>query len=150
MKVHFTLALQGRTCKLLITLICYLKVMLLANPSIEELYHKSCALAEDSQEVKDSFQHPARLIKVPHTLFMLVPCALANNDAIVLFHCWVCTMWKNLNWCWLLSFGCRSVGVWLFGYTTDLFVFVLVCVSTPFLFFPSSTPCIHTLIFILI
>lgn len=38
--------------------------MLLANPSIEELYHKSCALAEDSQEVRDSFQHPARLIKV--------------------------------------------------------------------------------------
>lgn len=42
--------------------------MLLANPSLEELYHKSCALAEDTQEVKDSFQHPARLIKVhyPH------------------------------------------------------------------------------------
>lgn len=40
------------------------QVMLLANPSIEELYHKSCALAEDTQEVKDSFQHPARLIKV--------------------------------------------------------------------------------------
>ncbi|TNM99969.1 hypothetical protein fugu_013002 [Takifugu bimaculatus] len=39
------------------------KVMLLANPSLEELYHKSCALAEDTQEVKDSFQHPARLIK---------------------------------------------------------------------------------------
>lgn len=45
-----------------------LQVMLLANPSLEELYHKSCALAEDTQEVKDSFQHPARLIKVhdPH------------------------------------------------------------------------------------
>lgn len=41
-----------------------LQVMLLANPSIEELYHKSCALAEDTQEVRDSFQHPARLIKV--------------------------------------------------------------------------------------
>lgn len=41
-----------------------LQVMLLANPSLEELYHKSCALAEDTQEVKDSFQHPARLIKV--------------------------------------------------------------------------------------
>uniref|UniRef100_A0A3B3WGG9 Cell division cycle and apoptosis regulator protein 1 n=1 Tax=Poecilia mexicana TaxID=48701 RepID=A0A3B3WGG9_9TELE len=39
------------------------KVMLLANPSLEELYHKSCALAEDPQEVRDSFQHPARLIK---------------------------------------------------------------------------------------
>lgn len=48
------------------------QVMLLANPSIEELYHKSCALAEDTQEVKDSFQHPARLIKVHHTLSMFV------------------------------------------------------------------------------
>uniref|UniRef100_A0A3B4D6M2 Cell division cycle and apoptosis regulator protein 1 n=1 Tax=Pygocentrus nattereri TaxID=42514 RepID=A0A3B4D6M2_PYGNA len=39
------------------------KVMLLATPSLDELYHKSCALAEDTQELRDSFQHPARLIK---------------------------------------------------------------------------------------
>ncbi|XP_067278621.1 cell division cycle and apoptosis regulator protein 1 isoform X3 [Pseudorasbora parva] len=39
------------------------KVMLLANPSLDELYHKSCALAEDPAELRDSFQHPARLIK---------------------------------------------------------------------------------------
>ncbi|KAK2896512.1 hypothetical protein QQF64_005989 [Cirrhinus molitorella] len=39
------------------------KVMLLANPSLDELYHKSCALAEDPPELRDSFQHPARLIK---------------------------------------------------------------------------------------
>uniref|UniRef100_A0A6I8QEF9 Cell division cycle and apoptosis regulator protein 1 n=1 Tax=Xenopus tropicalis TaxID=8364 RepID=A0A6I8QEF9_XENTR len=39
------------------------KVMLLASPSLEELYHKSCALAEDSVEVREGFQHPARLIK---------------------------------------------------------------------------------------
>ncbi|XP_068113776.1 cell division cycle and apoptosis regulator protein 1 isoform X2 [Hyperolius riggenbachi] len=39
------------------------KVMLLASPSIEELYHKSCALAEDPTEVREGFQHPARLIK---------------------------------------------------------------------------------------
>lgn len=45
--------------------------MLLANPSLEELYHKSCALAEDTQEVKDAFQHPARLIKVLNTLSRL-------------------------------------------------------------------------------
>uniref|UniRef100_A0A671TEN3 Cell division cycle and apoptosis regulator protein 1 n=1 Tax=Sinocyclocheilus anshuiensis TaxID=1608454 RepID=A0A671TEN3_9TELE len=38
-------------------------VMLLANPSLDELYHKSCALAEDPPELRDSFQHPARLIK---------------------------------------------------------------------------------------
>lgn len=36
----------------------------MASPSMEDLYHKSCALAEDSQEVRDGFQHPARLIKV--------------------------------------------------------------------------------------
>lgn len=36
----------------------------MASPSIEDLYHKSCALAEDPQEVRDGFQHPARLIKV--------------------------------------------------------------------------------------
>lgn len=48
----------------IITNVFLCQVMLLANPSIEELYHKSCALAEDTQELKDSFQHPARLIKV--------------------------------------------------------------------------------------
>ncbi|XP_034993691.2 cell division cycle and apoptosis regulator protein 1 isoform X2 [Zootoca vivipara] len=39
------------------------KVMLMASPSMEDLYHKSCALAEDPQELRDGFQHPARLIK---------------------------------------------------------------------------------------
>ncbi|KAG2463111.1 CCAR1 protein, partial [Polypterus senegalus] len=39
------------------------KVMLLANPSLDDLYHKSCALADDPQEVREAFQHPARLIK---------------------------------------------------------------------------------------
>uniref|UniRef100_A0A8D0BP59 Cell division cycle and apoptosis regulator protein 1 n=1 Tax=Salvator merianae TaxID=96440 RepID=A0A8D0BP59_SALMN len=39
------------------------KVMLMASPGMEDLYHKSCALAEDPQEVRDGFQHPARLIK---------------------------------------------------------------------------------------
>lgn len=51
-----------------------LQVMLLANPSIEELYHKSCALAEDPQEVRDSFQHPARLIKVQYSQSLFVMC----------------------------------------------------------------------------
>uniref|UniRef100_A0A8C4MGR2 Cell division cycle and apoptosis regulator 1 n=1 Tax=Equus asinus asinus TaxID=83772 RepID=A0A8C4MGR2_EQUAS len=40
-----------------------LKVMLMASPSMEDLYHKSCALAEDPQELRDGFQHPARLVK---------------------------------------------------------------------------------------
>ncbi|KAB0375842.1 hypothetical protein FD755_012485 [Muntiacus reevesi] len=39
------------------------KVMLMASPSKEDLYHKSCALAEDPQELRDGFQHPARLVK---------------------------------------------------------------------------------------
>ncbi|XP_038629415.1 cell division cycle and apoptosis regulator protein 1 isoform X1 [Scyliorhinus canicula] len=39
------------------------KVMLLASPGMDELFHKSCALAEDSQEIREGFQHPARLIK---------------------------------------------------------------------------------------
>ncbi|KAM4636320.1 cell division cycle and apoptosis regulator protein 1 isoform 2-T2 [Discoglossus pictus] len=39
------------------------KVMLLASPALEDLYHKSCALAEDPIEVREGFQHPARLIK---------------------------------------------------------------------------------------
>ena len=38
------------------------QVMLLASPPMEDLYHKSCALAEDSSEVKDSHQHPTRLV----------------------------------------------------------------------------------------
>uniref|UniRef100_A0A8C5WG62 Cell division cycle and apoptosis regulator protein 1 n=1 Tax=Leptobrachium leishanense TaxID=445787 RepID=A0A8C5WG62_9ANUR len=39
------------------------KVMLLASPSLEDLYHKSCALAEDPIELREGFQHPARLVK---------------------------------------------------------------------------------------
>lgn len=52
--------------------VCFFsQVMLLANPSLEEIYHKSCALAEDPQEVREAFQHPARLIKVCYTLPVL-------------------------------------------------------------------------------
>lgn len=63
------------------------QVMLLANPSLEELYHKSCALAEDPQEVRESFQHPARLIKVGEPPFIFAHCGEADNAALVLFHC---------------------------------------------------------------
>ena len=35
----------------------------MSSPTLEELYHKSCALAEDSSEVKEAFQHPTRLIQ---------------------------------------------------------------------------------------
>ena len=36
--------------------------MLLSVNSIQEFYRQSCSLAEDAPEVRDSFQHPTRLI----------------------------------------------------------------------------------------
>ncbi|ELU05545.1 hypothetical protein CAPTEDRAFT_214786 [Capitella teleta] len=38
------------------------KVMLLSAPPSDELYHKSCALAEDPPDVQEAFQHPTRLL----------------------------------------------------------------------------------------
>ncbi|XP_013773988.1 cell division cycle and apoptosis regulator protein 1-like [Limulus polyphemus] len=38
------------------------KVMLMANPSLQDIYHKSCALAEDPESIRESFVHPTRLI----------------------------------------------------------------------------------------
>ena len=37
--------------------------MLLSTPPIEDLYHKSCALAEDPTDGQESFQHPTRLLQ---------------------------------------------------------------------------------------
>jgi hypothetical protein len=43
--------------------ICFCpQVMLLSAPPIEELFHKSCALAEDPSDVQENFQHPTRLL----------------------------------------------------------------------------------------
>lgn len=36
---------------------------MLASPTLEELYHRSCGLAEDTAEVRDAFQHPTRVIQ---------------------------------------------------------------------------------------
>lgn len=36
--------------------------MLLSCPNLEDLYHKSCALAEDNPDLQDAFVHPTRLI----------------------------------------------------------------------------------------
>lgn len=36
--------------------------MLLAAPPLEDIFHKSCALAEDPPEAKENFVHPTRLI----------------------------------------------------------------------------------------
>ncbi|XP_064458462.1 cell division cycle and apoptosis regulator protein 1-like isoform X2 [Ornithodoros turicata] len=38
------------------------KVMLLSAPSLEELYHRTCALAEDGEETKLGAIHPARVL----------------------------------------------------------------------------------------
>src|SRR6218665_111568 len=37
--------------------------MLLSCPTLDNIFHKSCALAEDPLEVRESFQHPTRLIQ---------------------------------------------------------------------------------------
>ncbi|ESO81987.1 hypothetical protein LOTGIDRAFT_51697, partial [Lottia gigantea] len=39
------------------------KVMLLSSPSLDDLYHKSCGLAEDPVDIQESFQHPTRLLQ---------------------------------------------------------------------------------------
>lgn len=36
--------------------------MLLSCPVLEELYHKSCAMAQDPIELQETFVHPTRLI----------------------------------------------------------------------------------------
>ncbi|KAL7643954.1 UNVERIFIED_CONTAM: hypothetical protein RMT77_005966 [Armadillidium vulgare] len=38
------------------------KVMLMAVPPLEDIYRRSCALSEDSSELKSCFVHPTRLI----------------------------------------------------------------------------------------
>ncbi|XP_035205018.1 cell division cycle and apoptosis regulator protein 1-like isoform X2 [Stegodyphus dumicola] len=38
------------------------KVMLMSSPSLNEIFHKSCALAHDTDDVKETFVHPTRLI----------------------------------------------------------------------------------------
>lgn len=103
--------------------------MLLANPSLEEIYHKSCALAEDSQEVRDSFQHPARLIKVHCTLSMLVLCTQVDGDVMILFHCTHNVEGSKLtsvhqcksSWSYV-PLVCGSSEVGLFEHVTDLYV----------------------------
>lgn len=39
------------------------QVMLLASPTEEELYKKSCCLAEDMPDCMEHFQHPTRLLQ---------------------------------------------------------------------------------------
>ena len=38
------------------------KVMLLACPELDDLYHKSCSLSEDPADIQENFVHPTRLI----------------------------------------------------------------------------------------
>ena len=58
----------------------WLQVMLLASPPMEELYHKTCALAEDPTDVKEGHQHPTRLINF---LVGLKVSRMATNIVIV-------------------------------------------------------------------
>jgi len=37
--------------------------MLLSCPVLPDLYQKSCSLAQDPSDIRDSFQHPSRLIQ---------------------------------------------------------------------------------------
>lgn len=38
------------------------KVMLISCPSLDDLYHKSCSLAQDPENIQENFVHPTRLI----------------------------------------------------------------------------------------
>jgi len=40
-----------------------MQVMLVTMPSLEDIYHKACALADDPDDVRNSFQHPTRLVQ---------------------------------------------------------------------------------------
>ena len=40
-----------------------LQVMLMASPTQEDLFKKSCCLAEDMPDAIDNFQHPTRLLQ---------------------------------------------------------------------------------------
>ena len=35
----------------------------MASPTLEDLYHRSCGLAEDPPDIRDAFQHPTRIIQ---------------------------------------------------------------------------------------
>ena len=37
--------------------------MLLSSLTLDDLYHKSCALAEDTSDLREGFQHPTRLMQ---------------------------------------------------------------------------------------
>lgn len=36
--------------------------MLMSTPALTDLFHKSCALAQDGEDSKENFVHPTRLI----------------------------------------------------------------------------------------
>ena len=40
----------------------YNQVMLIASPSLDDLYHKSCSLSQDPENIQENFVHPTRLI----------------------------------------------------------------------------------------
>jgi len=48
---------------LIMMMMMMMQVMLLTTSTLDDIYHKACALAEDPDDVRDSFQHPTRLIQ---------------------------------------------------------------------------------------
>lgn len=41
---------------------CNVQVMLISCPSLDDLYHKSCSLSQDPENIQENFVHPTRLI----------------------------------------------------------------------------------------
>ena len=44
-------------------LLMIMKVMLLTTSTLDDICHKACALVDDPEDVRASFQHPTRLIQ---------------------------------------------------------------------------------------
>ncbi len=73
---------MASVCAALLTVsLCVLQVMLMASPPLQDLYHKSCGLAEDTSDQRESFQHPTRLVQ------FLVSLVLKQFPAFALAFC---------------------------------------------------------------
>jgi len=44
-------------------MVMLMQVMLLTMSTLDDIYHKTCALTDDPDNVRESFQHPTRLIQ---------------------------------------------------------------------------------------
>jgi len=48
---------------MLMMVMMMMQVMLLTTSTLDDICHKACALADDPDDVRESFQHPTRLIQ---------------------------------------------------------------------------------------